>query len=87
MPYVSKDRRRHLDRKLENFFISDVGSMNYVLTKLINNYCHINNLSYRTINDIIGVLECVKQEFYRRVAVEFENKKVKENGDIEWPMT
>jgi len=39
-------------------------------------------LSYRTINDILGALEGAKLEFYRRVAVPYENSKLSENGDI-----
>jgi hypothetical protein len=39
-------------------------------------------LSYKSINDVIGVLECVKQEFYRRIAVPYEDKKIEQNGDI-----
>jgi hypothetical protein len=38
--------------------------------------------SYSIINDIVGVLECAKMEFYRRVAVPYEDKKRTENGDV-----
>jgi hypothetical protein len=31
---------------------------------------------------ITGVLENVKQEFYRRIATAYEEKKIIENGDI-----
>jgi hypothetical protein len=31
---------------------------------------------------ITGVLENIKQEFYRRVAENYENKKIIQNGDI-----
>jgi hypothetical protein len=37
---------------------------------------------YRRINEVMGALECAKQEFYRRVAVPYEDKKIKENGDV-----
>jgi hypothetical protein len=39
-------------------------------------------LSYQTINDIVGALEGAKLEFYRRVAVPYEDKKIIENGDV-----
>jgi len=32
---------------------------------------------------MIGVLECVKQEFYRRKVAPYEDIKIIENGDIE----
>jgi hypothetical protein len=38
--------------------------------------------SYTKVAMITGVLENVKQEFYRRVAESYEDKKIVENGDI-----
>jgi hypothetical protein len=32
--------------------------------------------------DIAGALECCKLEFYRRVAVPYEDQKIKSNGDV-----
>lgn len=32
--------------------------------------------------DIQGALECCKLEFYRRVAVPYEDRKIKLNGDV-----
>jgi hypothetical protein len=34
------------------------------------------------INDVMGVLSCVGQEYYRRVAVPLEQKKIDINGDV-----
>jgi hypothetical protein len=31
---------------------------------------------------VTGVLENIKQEFYRRIASQYEDKKILENGDI-----
>jgi len=30
----------------------------------------------------MGVLECIKQEFYRRAVAPYEDKKKEENGDV-----
>jgi hypothetical protein len=38
--------------------------------------------SYTRGNELIGVMECVKQEFYRRRLGIYEDLKLKENGDI-----
>jgi hypothetical protein len=38
--------------------------------------------AYTKIAIITGVLENIKQEFYRRVASAYEDKKIIENGDI-----
>jgi hypothetical protein len=42
----------------------------------------MKRVSYTNINAVIGVLECVKLELYRRLAASYEDKKVVENGDI-----
>jgi hypothetical protein len=38
--------------------------------------------SYYNYNRAIGVLESIKLEYYRREVAAYENKKIKENGDI-----
>ena len=38
--------------------------------------------SYTKIAVATGVLENIKQEFYRRIASSYEDKKIIENGDI-----
>ena len=38
--------------------------------------------SYSKIAIITGILENVKQEFYRRVSVPYEENKILQNGDI-----
>jgi hypothetical protein len=45
-------------------------------------YLRKHGLSYHNINDILGALEGAKLEFYRRVAVPYENGKIQENGDV-----
>jgi len=39
-------------------------------------------LSYSNVNEIIGALECIKLELYRRVAAPYEDLKIEENGDV-----
>lgn len=81
MPYITKKRRHALARgypdKVEN-----AGELNYKFTRYIVFYLKEHGLSYQTINDILGALEGAKQEFYRRVAVPHERKKMKSNGDV-----
>jgi len=38
--------------------------------------------SYAELNEVIGVLECAKQELYRRVVAPYEDGKAKINGDV-----
>ena len=58
------------------------GELNYILTRIINLYVEHRGLSYQTINDIVGSLECAKLEFVRRVVNPYENAKMAENGDV-----
>lgn len=56
------------------------GMLNYVITKLLlQSY---PSTSYKVYNEIIGVLECCKLEFYRKQVAEYENQKEFENGSV-----
>lgn len=66
----------------ETDFNSPAGELNRAITKIIIKYLHDQKLRYQTINDVVGALDCAKQEFYRRIAVPYEDKKAKENGDV-----
>lgn len=63
-------------------FVENEGELNYVITVICKTYLKKHGLAYHNIARITGVLENVKQEFYRRVAVEYENGKIAENGDV-----
>lgn len=79
MPYVKQDVRELLDGGYQP---QNVGELNYVITGLCNRYVDTFDASYKIYNDIIGVLECAKQEFYRRAVSPYEDNKIKENGDV-----
>ena len=87
MPYIKSENRVKYDRILHELIdilkslpVEEVdGELNYVVTKLLK---EIYPLRYFHINKAIGVLECVKLEFYRRVAAPYEDKKIKESGDV-----
>ena len=59
----------------------DVGEVNYLVSSVIWRLFD-QNPRYKIANDLIGVLECVKAEFYRRKVANLEDKKIEENGDI-----
>jgi len=84
MPYIKPDRRQQLDPyvfALSNS-IGEYGELNYAITQLCR-LMHIEEpLSYTKIALLTGVLENVKQEFYRRLAVPYEEEKAKINGDV-----
>ena len=55
------------------------GELNYVITKILK---ESYPLRYFHINKAIGVLECIKLEYYRRVAAPYEDSKIRESGDV-----
>lgn len=61
-------------------FLSIVGDINYVFSRILGGL--MGDVSYSKIAMVTGVLENIKQEFYRRVAEPYEDKKILENGDI-----
>ena len=79
MPYIREAQRELLD---DGTFPEDPGELNYKLTSVCTEYLAHHEANYRTFNDIIGALEAAKLEFYRRIVVPYENKKVEQNGDV-----
>lgn len=92
MPYIIQDKRNVLDgaidevvnalRELESDDPSNsfAGNLNYVVTSIIAR-SYGSGVRYDDINEIVGMLECAKLEFYRRVAAPYENQKAHDNGD------
>ena len=87
MPYIKPENRKKYDGVLKEL-VSILkalppeeidGELNYVVTKMLK---EIYPLRYFHINKAIGVLECAKLEFYRRVAAPYEDTKIKESGDV-----
>lgn len=76
MPYVKKDDRWR--------FVSptNAGELNYAITMVLSGYLVDHGLNYQHINDCMGALEGAKAEFYRRVAVPYEEDKIAANGDV-----
>ena len=84
MPYIEKNKRKELNPSINNLSnkISTVGSLNYTITKLCLNFLKRSTINYTSLNEIPGVLECAKLEFYRRMICAYEDIKISENGDI-----
>lgn len=93
MPYIKRTQRVKLDRFLqpilaeiysgsgEKFKNITSGELNFFISSIIWTLFE-ENPSYDKANELIGVLECVKQEFIRRKLSKYEDQKIKENGDI-----
>lgn len=77
MPYIDPSRRHRAAVDP-----CHAGELNYAITLLLLQYLRYKGKSYGTVNEIMGVLECAGAEFYRRVAVPYEDEKCHLNGDV-----
>ena len=88
MPYIAEEERVDVDAALRSILDYMVfagctpGRLNYIVTRVINQYVNSKGKNYTHINDAIGVLEAAKQEYYRRVASIYEDEKIEQNGDV-----
>jgi hypothetical protein len=88
MPYIKRERRDEVDPtepKISAIFhqqAENVGELNFQITRLCIDYVKRKGLCYDTVNAVRGVLGCVTDEFYRRMAAPYEDTKIKENGDV-----
>jgi hypothetical protein len=94
MPYITQDRRDALDPiveqlvhklselQLDNFDEknSTEGNVNYFVSQLLNRV--YTPTSYKAINDVVGLLTCIKDEYYRKVAAPYEDQKEFDNGSV-----
>ena len=100
MPYIIQEKRRQVDYLIDElrFALASMeaddelnnmeGNVNYIITSLLMKvYGDKDSTSYSSINAAIGVLECAKNEFYRKVAAPYEDQKEFDNGCINATVT
>jgi hypothetical protein len=96
MPYINEEERIELDEAIEimakaikdhkatlvnpSNFSNFLGRINYCFSRVLASV--MGDVSYTKIAMATGVLENIKQEFYRRIASSYEDKKICANGDI-----
>ena len=88
MPYIKRDTRLKFDEGIADILGAlqthdeiKMGELNYVISSIVWNLFE-ENKSYSFGNDLVGCLECVKHEFYRRQLAKYEDEKCEQNGDI-----
>jgi hypothetical protein len=87
MPYIKKEERekwkeiiKKADEILKKCPSESVdGEINFLVSSIIKNAYPPKYFNY---NRAIGVLECIKQEFYRKQVAPYEDEKERENGAI-----
>lgn len=87
MPYVDQASRARLQPIVDafaQFLPSQVtaGELNYLFTRLGQEFVRRRGLSYQSLNDVTGALHNCASELYRRVAVPYEDAKIRANGDV-----
>lgn len=96
MPYIKEEERLELDHCIDamiscikntktncnnpNDLSHQLGRINYSFSRVLAGL--MGSISYTKIAMITGVLENIKQEYYRRMASPYEDKKIIQNGDI-----
>ena len=93
MPYIKQEQRVQVDaqiKELANSILNTIGDdktqragvLNYTITKLLSEVYTLDEVRYNDLNEIIGMFECCKHEFYRMAAAPYENLKRLENGSV-----
>ena len=90
MPYIKKELRGYLGHAVRTLAglihrrpdTGRAGMVNYAISYLVSLLIREQGCSYALLNELIGALECAKLELYRRLVVEHEEEKIKQNGDI-----
>ncbi len=84
MPYDSQETRDYIDAGGQAW---TPGALNYQITKIVDDYVaraqgQLGPLRYAMGNEAVGVMECAKLEFYRRILAPLEDAKREQNGDV-----
>ena len=89
VPYIDPEKRTDLDPLIDRLTDEILkgesaweGNLNYAISRLSNNIVLRRGKSYRLFNKLLGVMECVKQEVYRRLVAPYERYKMWNNGDV-----
>jgi len=81
VPYIPQGRRKAI-RDGEFGKIQSPGELNFQITDVCIQYADFYGEVYSVYNEIIGALECAKQEFYRKMVAPYEDLKCEKNGEV-----
>lgn len=86
MPYIPQQERDFLTSRTYQQLLDlsaemAIGDLNFIISNML--WIRFSqHPSYKAGNEIMGVLNCVQQEFYRRVLAPYEDKAIERNGDL-----
>ena len=85
MPYIKPKNRKALTAVFDypRLRPANPGELNFLLSCVVDKYLSdCGGPKYGNYNDVIGVLECMKLELYRRFVGPYEQEKLTENGEV-----
>jgi len=85
MPYIKPEDREKFHSLLDAMHLTSIktaGELNFLITCLVHSFLAKTDRKYQNFNDALGALEGAKLELYRRAIASYEEKKIKENGDV-----
>jgi len=88
MPYIDRKSRApyqpvidELAKLVPEDRTARPGHMNYIVSLLIDRV-YGDEMRYADHNEVIGVLNCIALELYRRKTAPYEDEKIVEQGDL-----
>ena len=81
MPYIPQSKRR--DIEMNNLPPTAPGELAFIFVNEAAAYLDTMGLSFQTISQVMGALECAKLEVYRRMAAPYEDSKKTSHGDLD----
>jgi len=84
MPYIKQEKRLILENYLEEIApsLEAKGELTYCIYKLGIEYLKHHDINYQNISDCISAMNDAAAEFRRRILNDYEDEKIRENGDI-----
>ena len=88
MPYINREDRAKYQtilNELASLIPQDrmqrPGHINYIVSLLIEKV-YGRQMRYADHNEVVGVLNCISDEFYRRKTAPYEDEKIETEGDL-----
>lgn len=90
MPYINQTQRDRIRSELDALIevLNDAGSqeidglLNYVFTMIVLRVMGKNGWRYQMLARAVGLFECAKLEFYRKIAAPYEEDAIEKNGPL-----
>ena len=82
MPYIIGEQRIKLDKWTQGMPYGELseGELNYLITRILIIWANPTN--YARYNAVMGVLDCIGKEFYRKRIAPYEDRKCEINGEV-----